>query len=375
MECLRLLIGLSDDTCSCFDTDRPVDYNTSNSGQFITDQIPIEFTNSAADCERGGVWDILEKSRNQAIRDFVRDFSISISNEKDNTFEPFAGLIGRERFNGTINPVSTSLIFGHRIKPAYIKGGCITLNSIQLALDGIVGSTDVDVEVYSSLNLTTPISATTVTLTASNQFFTASFPSSVILDLSNVDEELEWYIVYSLPAGTTPVNNKLVNDCGCGGPDRKIRDNPFLQFGEFKGIESTTVSNLENVLRSSDNANGLRLDGFVSCDTLGWLCDLSVNPQDVSQNKSSGQYLKLGMAMSDLILFRSAAVAADKIVSSKNINRITMLSKEGLWGKMKQMNKMYQEGMIWFARNVPDTVTDCFTCKEDKNLSVNTIAI
>lgn len=376
MQCLRLLVGLSDTTCNCFvDGSEPADYNTSNSGLFITDELPIEFTNSAADCERGNVWDILAKARDQAIRDFIRDFSIGITEYKDQTFYPFQGFIGRDRFNSTITPVSTAVYVGQRILPAYIKGGCIILQGVQLALSGLAGPTNVDVNVYSSKDFTTALATTTVALTASNTFASASFPSDVVLGLSDVDEDLEYYIVYELPAGTQPVNNEIIADCGCGGPDRKLRENPFLQYGDFHGIEADTLSNLENPLRSSDNANGLRLEGFVTCDTLGWLCDLSVNPEDVTQNKSTGQHLRLGLAMAEIIKKKAVVVAADKIVSSKNLNRITMLSKEGLWGKMKQQERMYQEHMLWFVQNVPDDVTDCFTCKEDKNLSVNSILI
>ena len=79
LPCLDNVIGLSSTNCNCWDDTKPVDFatlNASSSGLYVaeSDAIPLRWANSAADCENGGLWDLLIKSREKAIRGFVADF-------------------------------------------------------------------------------------------------------------------------------------------------------------------------------------------------------------------------------------------------------------------------------------------------------------
>lgn len=376
LDCLTNIVGLADTTCDCWDADKPTDFaevNESKSGLFIDELIPVNFSNSAADCERGGVWDILQKARKQAVNDFLTDYSNMVLKTKSHKFEPFKGLIGAERFNTSLNFMSASNWVGVKVCPAYIKGGKLILTGIKLALDNLsLPSQSIDVFVYSNLDFNTPLASLSIELTANNKFFSQSFSSPVVLDLGNKDEDLEYYVVYEKTAGLRYVNNKVLEGCGCGGS--RYSTNPYLRFVDVDGIEATTLENLYTQSITSDgNARGLRLEGYTSCDYFEWLCELSYSAQDLASNIGGGFDVNLGMQLAAAIRTKAAFWVADKILTSSNINRITLLNREILNEKMAKWYEQYKDYLKMFVYAMPDYVNDCFTCKVDKNISVNQI--
>ena len=79
LDCLNNIIGLSKSSCDCWDSEKPVDFtalNESLSGLYVSqpNTITLRFTNGAADCENGGVWELLQQAREDAVRDLVSDF-------------------------------------------------------------------------------------------------------------------------------------------------------------------------------------------------------------------------------------------------------------------------------------------------------------
>ena len=99
LSCLDNIIGLSETDCSCFESGRPTDYNTSLSGFYLADNfgLTMNFTNSAADCEQGGVWDILQASRTEAINRFLKDYAMTLNSVKKYRFRDVKGEIGSRK--------------------------------------------------------------------------------------------------------------------------------------------------------------------------------------------------------------------------------------------------------------------------------------
>lgn len=377
LDCLNTIVGLSDDDCQCYDDDRPTvpPYNQSDSGLYISDLVPLRFTNSAADCEQGGAWDILQKSRKRAITDFLRDYSNMVTKVKSYKYEPFSGIIGAERFNNSLNFMAATKVTGVKVCPAYIKDGQFILTGIKLALDNLnLPSQDIEVFVYSNRDLSTPISSTIVTLTQNNKFFSASFASPVVMDLGDKDEDLEFYIVYENTLGLRYVNNKNLEGCGCGGS--RYTTNPFLHFIDVDGIEAATFEDLDsNALAADGNMRGLRLEGYTTCNVFNWLCRLSVNPQDLAANLTAGNDVNLGMQMADAINHKAAFYAGEKVLSSTNVNRMTLVAPEILNENLTKWEEKYDSYLKYFVHNIPDYVNDCFTCKIDRNISINSIIV
>ena len=161
---------------------------------------------------------------------------------------------------------------------------------------------------------------------------------------------------------------------GCGGS--KYITNPYLHFVDVDGIEATSLENLYTQPITSDgNARGLRLEAYTSCDYFEWLCELSYSAQDLASNIGGGYDVNLGMQLAALLRTKAAFWVADKVLTSSNINRITLLNRDILNEKMAIWDEQYKDYLKMFVYAMPDYVNDCFMCKVDKNISVNPILV
>lgn len=372
-DCLKYVVGLSRSECECFDTDRPVDYNTSESGLYIADCIPLNITNSATDCEKGGIWDIMETARERAINTFLADLPPTLAMYFGQTLVPYLGYVGSPRFNDATSPRTVGNYAGQLFKPNQIKGGKVILRGVELALTNFTPPVNVDVFVYSNLDLTTPLGSTTVTLTTTNKMYSADFSSPIELIMDDKDANgysypngyLEYYIVYQVPTGAKYVNNQLYDGGGgcssCNKSANQNRQFPFLPYGNFNGIESPSIAALETPVIKTDTAQGLRIKGDFGCAVLDWLCGLTYDVTSLG----AGNHADVAAAVAKAIYWKSVDYVIGAILSSKNINSITVLNREQLYGKKATASKTeYPHYLGWLAQNIPTDLTDCYTCKE-----------
>ena len=106
--CLENIVGLSSSPCNCWDSSKPTNFatvNESKSGLYIAspDKIPLTFTNSAADCENGGVWELLVAMRQKAIKEFQVEYSKNLKHFNTIAKPHFTGYIGNDTFNLSLN--------------------------------------------------------------------------------------------------------------------------------------------------------------------------------------------------------------------------------------------------------------------------------
>lgn len=369
MDCLKTVVGLSPTNCECWEDGKPVDFNDSLSGLYVSDLVPVKFANSAKDCERGNVWDILTRSRDLAIQSFLMELQGMVSTFKQDRFIPFQGNVGQQRFNGSQVLVGSSTHTGIKFLPRQIRGGSIIVNSISLALENVAPNTVVNVEIYNNQDLTTPLATVPVTLITSGKFYTATLATPLYLTLESTDEDLAFYFVYQMPAGGRYVNNTiLAGGCsGCNGANSTttLRLNPFNQFGQWKGFESAGIANMDNANGSDSGARGLIINGQFGCDYIGWLCNLTYSPAQFGTSGSGLQYNNLAQMVAYAIQRRAAYYVADMILSSANINSVTLLSAESLMGKRAAFEKQFKEWVVMIAKTMPDSLSDCFMCKDD----------
>ena len=148
LDCLNNIIGLSDTDCNCWDSSKPVDFDTLNeslSGLYVSqpNTIPIRWTNGAADCENGGVWDLLIQARKDAVRDLVADFLAANSQVRKEQFLPFTKIGDPYYKRATL---VRGDVAGAYIEPYDIRGGKIRVESVDLTFfSGIVAPVDVDI--------------------------------------------------------------------------------------------------------------------------------------------------------------------------------------------------------------------------------------
>jgi len=383
LDCLNNVIGLSKTACTCWDSTKPVDFNTlnqSSSGLYVSqpDTIPIRWTNSAADCENGGVWDLIIQARDQAVRDLLQDFLAETQRVKEVKFLPFTQ-IGDNYFKQA--QIVKDNVAGIWLEPYEIRGGNLIIKSVDIAFwSGIVGPTDVDISIYSSLDLTNPIDTATATVTANKQFFTATYASPVIIDLGNIREDLneKIYILYTIPAGAIPVKNNITKGCSCHNRESRqsYYNNPFLQIlCSEGGVQTDSVLNVDSSpVFGTGTMNGLVINSSLECDYYTWLCDLAQQPNSTSI--LSGQRLSLGMGLADGLQAKAVYNLADSILMSGRINHYTMvLDPKQLYVIKNKAIKEYMLAIKNLVYYMPADVSDCLKCAPDKRMVKSSILV
>jgi hypothetical protein len=376
LDCLNNIVGLSDTDCNCWDSSKPADFGTLNeslSGLYVSqpNTIPIRWTNGAADCENGGVWDLLIQARKDAVRDLVADFLAANSQVRKVQFLPFTKIGDPYYKRATL---VRGNVAGAYIEPYDIRGGKIRVESVDLTFfSGVTAPLSVDISIYSSLDLNTPLATATANITANKVTATAVFPTPFIIDMGDIREDLDerFYFLYDIPTGVTPVYNDTERGCNCSRKT-KYRDNPYLQVMQVGGAQTDAVSNVLVNTLSSGGMNGLVINASMECDYYSWLCELAQKPNELTSQ--GGQRLKLGMALADGIQAKAVANLAQSIINSGRINYYTMvLDVKPLYIAMNSYLKIYQKAIDNLVYFMPEDVTDCLVCATDKRMRKNQI--
>lgn len=378
LNCLDNIIGLSPSDCGCWDASKPVDFetlNASSSGLYVLqpNTIPIRWTNSAADCENGGVWQLAIQARETAIRDFVADYLGHTKRVKTEKFLPFS-VIGDSYYKKS--ELVKSTFAAVYLEPYEIRGAKLRIDSVDIAFwTGITAPTSIDISIYSSLDLTTPLATATANVTANKQYFTATFSSPFIKDLGTIREDLDerLFIAYEIPVGAIPVSNNIEKGCQCSRAN-KYRDNPFLQILCAGGVQASSIENLNKPVFGNNTMQGLVINSSMECDYYSWLCDLAQKPNDTQV--FSGQRLSLGMALADGIQAKAIYNLAQSILMSGRINHYTMvLDPKQLYMIQNHYAKIYQAAIKNIVYYMPADVSDCLMCANNKHMHKGQILV
>lgn len=378
MDCLKNIVGLSPTNCDCWDSTKPVDFvaeNASSSGLYVSqlDTIALRWTNSASDCENGGMWSMIIAARDSAIRDVLQGFLEEISIKNEERFLPFSK-IGDSYYKQA--DLVNSTMASAWIQPYEIKGGKLKVESVSIAFwSGVVVPTNVQIDVYSSLDFTTPINSATAAVASNKQFFDATFTVPLLIDLSNVRQDLNerFYFVYTIPPTFLPVKNLTEIGSCCNGSQTTIK-NPYKQIMTLGGSQAATVSALVN--SSGSTMNGLVINATLECDYYSWLCDLAQKPMTSTTINGSGQNLRLGMVLADTIQAKSVVNLLDGLIQNSRINQFTMIQgNEELYQKRNHFEKIFLLGIKNLAWYMPKDKTDCLICRKDNRIIKTSILV
>ena len=386
LDCLDNIIGLSETPCDCWDDQKQPDFNdlnASSSGLYVSqpNTIPVKWTNSAADCENQGVWNLLLSARNEAVRSTLKDFLTEVSISRDQRFLPYT-MIGDNYFRQAGRSVGT--FAGAYIEPYCIHGAKLRVTSVDIAFfSGIVGPTNVEIFIYSSLDLVNPITSAVATVTANatnfkTDYATATFATPFEIDLGDVRTDLNerFLFVYEIPAGAVPVQNDTEKGCNCSSRRNSrlyYRDNPYLAQMTVGGLQANSIAGFSSPVFGGGGMNGLVINASTECDYYTWLCELAQTPNDMVSVRD-GQRLNLGMALADTIQAAAVINLAKSILNSKRINCYSMvLDAKGLVSKINEYSEVYQNGIKYLAYMMPADVSDCLKCKEGKAIRKGSI--
>lgn len=333
LACFDTLVGLSATEYACFTDVTPDDFDTSDSGYYLTDT-----DYGLTVLENCGVegWTILTAALEQAIRETKTDLRASLRQRYDGGVKPFSGHIGQMKGNANLT-VQEDYI-GLRIRTKQQQGAKLVLKKIYLCLSETGTYT---VTIRSNDPLFSNPADTSVTVATANQF-AGSAAISIELPLYSdtcQDTYLEYYIATER-GSAQPRNNSL--RC-CGNTPGWMK---HLDVSGFKADSNDPEDSGE----FSSNAFGFVLDAYLGCDELDWVCEL---------DELNGYYIKDVLART--IQFRGAALAMSALLDKRDVN--PCYNFEELNAKRGYLNKRYADNIKWISENMPAGVTDCFTCK------------
>lgn len=363
-DCLKDTIGLSDNTCPCFnDNEKPVDFNVSKSGLFITDteySVPIKMPKSIEDCGNSSVWSILEKARKEGFNQMLTDIAAAISDSPFQTrYAPFSGLIADDTISQYISGLNTRV--GIAIVPRIWKGVIAKIHSVRLYLD-TAGTYDVDIFLQSKLiqGDYTPERTVSVTITSAQTYgetvlktngeidpFVVDFSQNNGLDAETI------YIVYS-PAGASAWNVKF--NCGCSG-SMKYWQNYLTGYG----VQTDSDTGLTVADTSTVFTYGVRVNMSMSCG-MDWLC--------ADWDFSNDTWARV---FADVFLLYANRKLISFILNENRVEPFTLFGRDELFKKRDEINAVLQLRVPWLVSKLPDHASDCFVCNERARVAELTV--
>lgn len=338
LECLATLVGLDDSDCECFEDGRPETYNTSESGYYVTELMPVKDNILAnKDCADGTIWDFLIRARSKAIRDFQNDVTVSLSEVK-NTPGAWRGTIGKIESKSYLTTPSLThgVQFRTRNGKRYkdqrfiIKAIWVNVNTN----DGITLNWNSNIPDFTDQDI--------ALTTTAGRFNRNALETPISLDLYNVFQDCVHHDFTFEPGEIQPATNRVY--C-CSRPG-------WMNQLEVCGI-STNSYELDKEYNSR-SMYGLAFEGYFSCNKLQFFCEL---------DELNASALKHEVAKS--IQYASAVNALNEMLRSNKVNQFTLLDLESAYKMRSKYQKAYNDTIYSIARNVPSGFSSCWGC--DKN--------
>lgn len=359
--CLQLIIGLSQTECDCLTDQLPSEnfnYKESKSGLYLDelDGFNINKIAGAADCAKGGIWEIMDRARNTAIQDYYTNLLGCIGASYKPRITSFQSQLGEATFKKTLTN-SFGDYAGMRISPAQIKGAYIILNKIGVIINEVA---NVVLKVFSNENGGTLILTSAPIITQANAITWGTLTDPLELPMWSINNEfIRYYIVMEMNGTFKPKDNK--KDCGCSSKSK-----PYDKWIALDGVDGSDTENMNSFRVNSTYLNGIIAQVEVKCDTKEVVCS-DVYPPDYENDPNM-----INAAVA--IRFRAAARCYEELLSSELINRTTMMNREEIRRYIDLWNTEFQNWIKYLCENFNPEVNECLICRTtNRSLTKSTI--
>lgn len=358
-DCYDYIIGLYNGDCECYDG-KPADFDTSDSGLFLSELLEPSLINSLLNCDQGAsIWQLMEIVRAYAIKLFISDTNALLMKSNKLTRLPFYGGIGRNKYTKT-HALTAGYYAGVRMFAADIVSGYLRIKKI----GGIFDTTGtVDILIYDNNG---DLLHTVTIDTIANQHKLTTLASVIELPLHDeYQDNLEYWFIYQVGAAM-PKNNDLSCNCEQWTPcfDKshpywsQTKSNKKNGWGDYVMVGGFYASALPDFMNSSQTTKndmyGLTFDVELGCKVGEVLCK---DQLDFDGNT-------LAQAIAVAIQKKSAALFIDKILLSPELNRIIMLDREQLSKSRDEWLSDYDTMVNYIAENTDVRVNDCLECRD-----------
>lgn len=341
MDCINeTIVGLSDTNCDCHDAGKPIDYNASESGLFITDLIDINTVVDLTNCDNGDVWQQLDKARKDGISHFNRSFKDLFRRNFKKNFKDCKTQIGSDKTNGQVY-TGTNTWLGSSIEANNYTGSYITLKTINTFF---TQTGTIDLHIYSNYSGSV---LHTITLNTTANTETPNRNIDITLPLFESDcNDLEYYFVYEVQGGNVP----KVNACFCGCGSKKC----YSAFYNMKGIEYPTFpTDFSTYEVSKSSCNGLEIEVNAFCEETSILC-----PIDYTTDK--------GQLVAEIINYESALKMVNVMLTGQRYN----FDIETANRHKKLLNNELNLRKQALLHELKDEDIDCIACKGFANHNI-----
>jgi len=345
LDCLDTLIGIAPADCPCYEETWDADYATSSTGYFATDRefgYPVlDSLLHSTDCkENNDIWALLVQCREDAIRDFKTDMSAALATTRKSRIVQWNGAIGNAQ--GTTLSQTVNTYAGVQIAPRKVmKGGAFVIT-------GIWAGTNVTGSLNLELTSTDPDFALQVIElnTIANRFVKTPLENPITLPMyvSGIND-LYYNFKYEA-AGIRFFQNNSKRCCGGASPAWMVH----LNAGGF-----TTSDFVEtNEYIGGTDFNGLAFEGYFTCASLDWICEL----ENIAQ-------FQIANVVGRAIQAKTTVKAISATIETNRINQHTILAGEAALERRAIMQQSYDEKILWLAQNLPDNASDCWDCTKN----------
>ncbi len=365
MDCFDNIIGLSNVECECTEGGRPVDYDTSLSGLFISQLLDVDELDGLAGCERT-FWDAMAEARFLAVKKFQEVFNANASAKARLLYPSYSGYLGRT--NGTEKLVSAYDYAGLRIYTNGLKSGYWNLKSVVAHFEqtGTVTAGVFQRIGESAYQVGADITLNTVAGRPTETAVNRRYPL-----MDQFGGRADYFLAYIYDEGYRPI----VSEINCGPCQNKFypetslsswlpgtyKDHGlwhnYLAVGGFEAdsmdddIEVLNLSTLSNSVTRT--TNGLAIQVELGCDLTAGLCGL-VNNFDANP---------VAMSVATAIQLMSAVYLTEKRVYSTKANRNNLAGKEDNKKRAAGWEGDFYEIMKFLNATVSPEANDCLGCK------------
>jgi hypothetical protein len=356
--CYNNIIGLSKSDCECLATNRPEDYQVSNSGLFLDELADIGALIHSANCG-SDLWETITDAMQTAIKLTVTDSNILLGKTYALKREPLNGqVVGDIKARETYNPAANYAVIRIACNP--IKGGYFTLRKLGTIFEAI-GS--FNVSLYN--NVDGFLESFAVTSLANKHLATPLNKKYPVY--SKYTNCLEYYLVYEFDDVNRPKDNAA--SCGCGGETLNYNlASPYFaknyrnaQWTKYVMVGSTVInslSELEDGLSNvaSNKMLGLTLELDFACDVNSVICDEDAG-LDFTGNK-------FAMALAFAIYYQTGVQLANKFLNNKTLDPKKLINTDKWEENAIEWQAKYSDYLTYLVSEVSIKANDCFTCKD-----------
>jgi hypothetical protein len=361
LTCLDGVLGLANCACPCLEQTAPEGWNTSASGLYLADLIPLDMADSGHSCDDvANPWNILDAGRRSGAAMFMNDFRARLAKRAKKSRETYKGRIGEETARTTITPTHTYA--GAQIPAAFIRGGYVTMT-----IGGVFSANGtIDVQIYDRFNVA--VGAPIVLTTIADKHVTATVSRKLPLWTDQGQQAIYWAVYEVNPANLPKAIRVWCPTCQTSALPVYNSATPYWgkpcshrqKWVEWFGVapwEGDTLTDFdlaaETLLTSNTGyTNGLTFSVELTCDPASVICLGGMDYSDPAVMSAAYAYY-----------YAAAICDAEMLLRNTQAMRSAAVTDVKLAEFIPTWQTRYNETLDYAVYQADLKSTDCVVCK------------